>query len=223
MNYSMVKRLILKDWYLQRWVILGSIAGGVASLGIIATGNQAAFYLGLLLLITSLIVIGAQVAGSTIVSERKDQTLAFAMSLPISYREYTLSKIAGNLLIFLVAWMPMLLVSLGLLLYTPKTYGLVPYTVIMATEILVSTCFIIGVSLVTESQAWMIAAIMIGNLALNVVGYLVAHIPSIQRGMEGSSIQWTQAASICLLSEFGLTAVLILGTFFVQSRKKDFL
>ncbi len=223
MNYSMVKRLILKDWYLQRWVILGSIAGGVASLGVIATGNPAAFFLGLLLLITSLIVIGAQVAGSTIVSERKDQTLAFAMSLPISYREYTLSKVAGNLLIFLVAWIPLLLVSLGLLLYTPKTYGLVPYTVIMATEILVSTCFIIGVSLVTESQAWMIAAIMIGNLALNVVGYLVAHIPSIQRGMEGSSIQWTPAASICLLSECGLIAALILGTFFVQSRKKDFL
>ncbi len=223
MNYAMVKRLIWKDWYLQRWAIVGCLAGGVASLGVIATGSKGGFYIGLLLLVTALIVIGAQLAGSTIVSERKEQTLAFAMSLPISYREYTLSKIAGNLLIFLVAWVPMVIGSLGLLLYSPKTYGLVPYTAIMATEILVSTCFIIAVSLITESQSWMIAAIMIGNIALNVVGYLVAHIPSIAKGMEGSSIQWTPAASALLVSEFATIALLIGGTFFLQSRKKDFL
>ncbi len=223
MNYAMVKRLILKDWYLQRWTILGCLAGGVASLGVIATGNKGGFYIGLLLLITALIVIGAQVAGSTIVSERKDQTLAFVMSLPISYKEYTVSKIVGNLLIFLTAWIPMLVASLALLLYAPKTHGLVPFTAIMATEILVSTCFIIAVSVITESQAWMIAAIMIGNIALNIVGYLVAHVPSIERGMEGSSIQWTPAASALLFAEFAIIALMIGGTFFLQSRKKDFL
>jgi ABC-2 type transport system permease protein len=223
MNYTMVKRLILKDWYLQRWVILGCLAGGVVSLGIVATGSKGGFYIGLLLLVTALIVIGAQVSGSTIVSERKEQTLAFAMSLPISYREYTLSKIAGNLLIFLGAWIPLVIGSLSLLLYQPKTYGLVPYTAIMATEILVSTCLVIAVSVITESQAWMIVAIMIGNVGLNIVGYLVAHIPSIAKGMEGSSIQWTPAASVVLFAEFATIALLIGGTFFLQSRKKDFL
>jgi ABC-2 type transport system permease protein len=223
MNYTMVKRLMFKDWYLQRWTILGCLAGGVASLGVIATGSKGGFYIGLLLLVTALIVVGAQLAGNTIVSERKDQTLAFAMSLPISYREYTLSKIAGNLLIFLAAWIPLVLGSLGLLIFEPKTYGLVPFTVIMATEILVSTCFIIAVSVITESQGWMIAAIMVGNIALNIVGYLVAHIPNIARGMEGSSIRWTPAASVVLFSELATIAILIGGTFFLQSRKKDFL
>jgi ABC-2 type transport system permease protein len=223
MNYAMVKRLILKDWYLQRWTILGCLAGGVLSLGIIATGSKGGFYIGLLLLVTALIVIGAQVSGSTIVSERKDQTLAFVMSLPISYKEYTVSKIVGNLLIFLTAWIPMLVGSLALLLYAPKTHGLVPFTAIMATEILVSTCFIIAVSVITESQAWMIAAIMIGNIALNIIGYLVAHIPSIANGMEASSIQWTPAASAVLFAEFATIVLLIGGTFFLQSRKKDFL
>jgi ABC-2 type transport system permease protein len=223
MNYAMVKRLILKDWYLQRWVILGCLAGGVVSLGVIATGSKGGFYIGLLLLVTTLIVIGAQVAASTIVLERKDQTLPFVMSLPISYREYTVSKIVGNLLIFLVAWIPMVICSLGLLLYEPKTYGLVPFTAIMATEILLSTCFVIAVSVISESQSWMIAAIMIGNIALNIVGYLVAHVPSIAGGMGGSSIQWTPAASALLFTEFALITLLIGGTFFLQSRKKDFL
>jgi len=92
MNYAMVKRLIVKDWYLQRWPIVASLVGIVATLGIISTGG----------LIMVIISIGAQMAVATIVTERKEQTLAFVMSLPISYREYTACKIWGNLLIFLV-------------------------------------------------------------------------------------------------------------------------
>jgi ABC-2 type transport system permease protein len=223
MNHAMVKQLVLKDWYLQRYAILAGLAGGVLSLGIIATGGNVAFFFGLILLITALIAVGAQLAVSTMVTERKEQTLAFVMSLPISYREYTASKILGNLIIFLVPWITMLTVSLALLLYAPKTHGLVPYTTIMATEILLSTCLIIAVALMTESQGWTIGAIMVGNIAVNGIGYWVAHIGGIAKGMWGSSVQWSPAASAFLLGEF-VTIVLLLGfTFFLQSRKKDFL
>ncbi len=223
MNHAMVKQLVLKDWYLQRYTILAGLAGGVLSLGIIATGGNVAFFFGLILLITALIAVGAQLAIATTVTERKEQTLAFVMSLPISYREYTASKILGNLIIFLVPWTLMLTASLGLLLYAPKTYGLVPYTTIMATEILVSTCLIIATALITESQGWTIGAVMVGNIAVNGVGYWVAHIGGIAKGMWGSSVQWSPAATVFLLGEFA-TIVLLLGlTFFVQSRKKDFL
>jgi len=223
MNYAMVKRLILKDWYLQRWMIVASFVGGAVSLGIIALGGNAAFILGLILLVTCLIAIGGHMAVSTIVLERKEQTLPFVMSLPISYREYTTAKILGNLIIFLVPWLVLALGSLGLLLLNPKAHGLIPYTAIMATEILVSTCLIAAVALITESQGWTIAAIMVGNVALNVIGYLVAHIASIAQGMGGSSIQWTPAATTLLLGEFAFIALLLGSTFFVQSRKKDFL
>lgn len=223
MSYIMVKRLILKDWYLQRWMILGALGGGAAALGIVATGAKAAFILGLVLLVSILIAIGAHLAVSTMVEERKNQTLAFVMSLPISYREYTAAKILGNLIIFLVLWLALVLGSLALLMLAPKSHGLIPYAAIMATEILVSTCLIIAVALITESQGWTIGAIMVGNLALNGIGYWVAHIPSIAKGMEGSSILWTPAASVLLLGEFSAIALLLGFTFSFQARKKDFL
>src|SRR6266849_3831830 len=163
MNYAMVKRLILKDWYLQRWAILASLAGVVATLGIIATGGKVAFLLGLILLIMVIISIGAHMAISTIVTERKEQTLPFVTSLPISYLEYTASKIWGNLLIFLIPWLTMVLGSFGLLLLSPSSRGLLPYAAIMSTEILLSTCLILAVALITESQGWAVAAIMVGN------------------------------------------------------------
>ena len=160
MNYAMVKRLILKDWYLQRWAILASLAGIVATLGIIAIGGKVAFLIGLILLIMVIISIGAHMAVATIVTERKEQTLPFVMSLPISYREYTACKIWGNLLIFMVPWLTMVVGSCGLLLLSPSSRGLLPYAVIMSTEILLSTCLILAVALITESQGWTVAAIM---------------------------------------------------------------
>jgi hypothetical protein len=223
MNYAMVRRLILKDWYLQRWIILGAIVGVLATLGIVATGGKVAFLGGLILLLMVIISIGAQMPVSTIITERKEQTLPFIMTLPISYREYTASKIWGNLLIFLVPWLTMVLGSFGLLLYDHKTYGLIPYTAIMATEILMTTCLILATAVITESQSWTIAAIMVGNLAVNGIGYLVAHIHGIALGMWGSAIAWTSDATVVLLAEFVMIALLLAGTFFLQSRKKDFL
>ena len=37
------------------------------------------------------------------------------------------------------------------------------------------------------------------------------------------TIQWTPAATISLLVEFALIALLLGGAFFIQSRKKDFI
>jgi ABC-2 type transport system permease protein len=224
MNYAMVKRLILKDWYLQRWTILAAVAGGAVSLGIIATGNKVAFILGISLLASVLIAAGAQIAFATMVTERKEQTLTFVMSLPISSREYTAAKLLANLLMFAVPWLVIALGSIALLAYPPgKGMGLIPFTAIMSTEILVSTCLIVAVALISESQGWTIAAIMVGNLALNGIGYWVAHIASIAKGMEGSSVQWTPAASALLFGEFATIVLILASAFFFQARKKDFL
>ncbi|HZI58822.1 MAG TPA: ABC-2 transporter permease [Verrucomicrobiae bacterium] len=224
MNYSMVKCLMLKDWYLQRWTIAASLAAGAVTLAIILSGNKAAFYIGLLLLITVVISVGAHLAISTMVLERKEQTLSFVMSLPISYREYTAAKILVNLVLFLIPWLALVLGSFAIILLAPGLpHGLLPYVAIMATEILVSTSFIVSVALISESQGWTVAAIIAGNLALNVVGYFVAHIGSIARTMGEATVQWSPAGIFVLVAEFAAIALLLGFTFFLQSRKKDFL
>lgn len=223
MNYSMVKCLILKDWYFQRRAILLCLAGGVLSLGIIAFGRNVGFYLGLLLLVTIMIVIGATLVMGTLVGERENQTLAFVMSLPISFREYTAAKILVNLLIFVPFWLILVAGSLGLILAAPTIQGLFAFTVIMAVEILMSTCLMIAVALVTESKGWTISAMIAGNLAINVVGYIVAHIPGISNGMFGTTIQWRPAATISLTVELVLIALMLGGAFLIQSKKKDFI
>ena len=38
-NYAVVRHLILKDWYLNRWVILGSLPVGLGALALVLTGR----------------------------------------------------------------------------------------------------------------------------------------------------------------------------------------
>ena len=223
MNYSMVKTLILKDWYFQRTAILLAFAGGAISLGIVCTGSQAAFTIGLILLVTVMAMISAMTVMGNVLGERENQTLAFAMTLPISYVEYTTSKILGNLLIFVPFWLTILAGCLGLIVATPAIHGFFAFTVIMAVEILLSTCLMIAVALVTESKGWSISAMVTGNLALNVVGYLVAPLPGIKEGIFGTQIYWTPAATISVAIEFALIALFLGGAFYIQSRKKDFI
>jgi hypothetical protein len=223
MNYSMIKVLMFKDWYLQRWTVAASLLGGVIALGIICIPGKVTFMLGLILVITVLIAVGAQLAIATMVNERKEQTLPFVMSLPISFREYTAAKILGTLLIFLIPWLALVLGSLALFaLPHGVPHGLLPFTAIMSVEILVSTCLLVAVALVTESQGWSVAAIMFGNIAFDIFGFIVAHIAGIAEGMSGTTVSWSPAASIVLLSEFAAIALLLGLTFFFQSRKVDF-
>jgi hypothetical protein len=224
MNYAMIQRLILKDWYLHRWQILGSLAGAAGAMAFVVFFGTAGFYIGLTLLITVLVFVGAQLAIASSVTERKEQTLAFIMSLPISYRDYTTAKILSNLLIFLIPWTVVSLASAAILLFAPgATQGLFPFTAIMCVEILLSTCMLSCVAIMTESQAWTTTAIIVGNVAINIVGYLIAHIRPIAAGMFGHNIAWTSAATMCLLGEVALIALLFALTYFVQGRKTDYL
>ena len=187
-NYAMVRRLILKDWYLNRWMILGSIPAGLASLAIVLTGKQVAFLISIILLCMVIIGVGAQLAVVTAINERKEQTLAFVMSLPVSWREYTAAKILANLIIFLIPWLPITAGALGVLLLPGATHGLIPFTAIMAVEMLVTTSLIIAASIITESQAWTTVAILCSSLGLNVLGYAFAHLHGISTYMWGARV-----------------------------------
>lgn len=224
MNLSMVARLIVKDWYFERWVIRGAMIAGAATLAWVAMGGMLAWIMGIIMIVTVMIGIGAQLAIASIVYERKDQTLAFVMSLPISYREYTASKVVGNLLIFLTPWLALVAGTFAVILYSKNAaHGLLPFAAIMAVEILASSCLVAATAVVTESQGWTIGAILVGNLAVNAIGYWAAHVPEIAAVMKGTSVAWPTVASEFLLGEFVFIALVMAITFFLQSRKRDFL
>jgi len=222
-NFAVVRHLILKDWYLNRGIILGSIPVGLGALALVLTGKPVTFMLCIILLCMVIVGVGAQLAFATTINERKEQTLAFVMSLPVSWREYTAAKILANLIIFLIPWLPLTAGALGVLLLPGATHGLLPFTAIMAVEMLVTTTLIVVAGIITESQAWTTAGIFCSSLGINVLGYVFAHLRGISMYMFGSRVQWTSTSWIILICEL-LTVPMLLGaTFYIQSRKTDFL
>lgn len=222
-NYAIVRHLIFKDWYLNRGVILGALPVGLGALALVLTGKQVAFMLCIIILCMVIVGVGAQLAMVTTINERKEQTLAFVMSLPVSWREYTAAKILANLIIFLIPWLPLTAGALGVLLLPGATHGLLPFTAIMAVEMLVTTSLIVVAGIITESQGWTTAGIFSSSLGINVLGYVFAHLHGISMYMWGKSVHWTPTAWTILVGEL-LTVPLLLGvTFYVQSRKTDFL
>jgi len=159
----------------------------------------------------------------TTVNERKEQTLAFVMSLPVSWREYTAAKILANLILFLIPWLLLTGGALGVLLLPGATHGLIPYTAIMAVEMLITTTLIVVAGIITESQAWTTAGIFCSSLGINVLGYVFAHLRGISMYMFGSRVQWTSTSWIILICELLAVPMLLGATFYVQSRKTDFL
>jgi ABC-2 type transport system permease protein len=225
MNIAMVCRLIWKDWYLNKVGILASLIGGVATLALVAAMHvsQVALIAGMIVLVTILIGMGAVVMISA-ASERRQLTLPFVMSLPISYRDYTISKIVGGMLIFLALWVPLVAAAVATILLTSGIpHGMVPFMLIMAVEILMSTCLITVVAVTTESHGWTVAAAQVGAISLNGIGWSIVRLPEIGGLMRSATVRWSGTATALLMAELALIVLMLAFTFLVQARKRDFI
>ncbi|MGH8373431.1 MAG: hypothetical protein ACRETO_11970 [Gammaproteobacteria bacterium] len=221
MNSFMIKRLILKDWYLYRWPITGYFLAGLLAIGIVALGSETDFYFGSVLLITVVIALGMHLVIGTTVTEHSEHTLPFVMSLPISITDYTAAKLLANLSIYLLPF-SLFLAGSCLLLKFGNAGGVIPFTVLTLTELFASYALTLAIALVSESMAWTIVMTVICNLFLQGYLYYVSRIPSIADTMKGPTAIWSQAAVTLLLVELAIVAACFGLTFLMQARKTDF-
>lgn len=224
MNATIVRRLILKDWYFQRWTIVTYIAIGAVALFFTATGGEGSFFAGSILLITTLISLGIHLTMVSVVNERAEHTLPFVMSLPISVSDYTTAKILANVLIFLVPWTTLLIGTIGVILWRGAVSdGLVPFAVLLILQILASYCLLLAVALVSESQTWTIVTIVATNLFFQGFMYWVSHTPAIAQHMKSPTVYWSGAAIAVAFAEIAAVVLLLAATYVFQARKKDFI
>lgn len=224
MSHTMVQRLIYKDWYFNRWAIAAMVGAGLVSLVPIAVGGTGAFYAGSILLISALISVGIQVVFTTVLYERDHQTLAFVMSLPVSAREYTTAKLAANLAIFVGAWVMLVVGAVAVIAGRPAIPdGLIPFTVVVLFQIFVGYVLLLAVALARESQAWAIGAIVAGNFLLQGVMYWISHVPAVEATLKTDTIAWHHPIPAFLGAELAAIVLVVALTYYLQSRKTDFL
>ena len=224
MNAPVISRLILKDWRLNRLLISLAVAIGLGALGLVSYGGETARLLGAVWFFVALMVLGSMLPGSTVVNERKKQTLAFIMSLPVSAVQYAMAKIVSIWAMFLVPWCTLIISALAVI-ETGHTipHGVIPMLLILAILPLLGFCIISSAVLISESEAGLIAASLVCNSSYWFVWYLLSRIPTLTDNWKGAQTVWNAAARTVLLSEVAAIAVILVITLFLQSRKRDFI
>lgn len=220
LNMRVIKQLVYKDWYLNRKLLAIYIGGGIFSLSILSLGEWQ-FFMGSIMFITMLVALGNHQLSVTMINERKEQTLAFVMSLPVSPADYAMAKFLSNMVLFFVPWLLLVAVTTGVILLTPLPDGLLAFTLLVCVLIAVNHCICWSVTMFTETEAAFLM-VMIGlNCLLNPALYFLARSPNIGLS-RGENFIWTDTATLVLSGEIFVILLLLLGTLYFRSRKKVF-
>lgn len=220
---AMVWKLVVKDWQVYQKQLAGFVAGMLLALGLVGMGTPLMASAGALLLLVQLLVVGTYAIQSSIMAERKLQTVPFIMSLPVTPMDVYWGKLLANLVIYLV---PFLLVTGGLLaliLSTPRPDGAVPWLAVVALFMLTIFCVSLCVAIAVESESWNIFAILALMTLIGPFLYWVSRLDGIVQYLKTDDIVWSAPVLGVLAAEVAVIAVAILVTSWIHARKASFL
>ncbi|MEM6514502.1 MAG: ABC-2 transporter permease [Pseudomonadota bacterium] len=217
-------QMILKDWSFMRGPMLGYLGLGAIAIAMIGLGRNMVFYAGVIILVSIIVIIGIHAVFGSVMSERKNQTLPFMLSLPVTFLQYTRSKILGNLLLFSMSWLALTVATLLVIAgseHIPN--GLIPFAVIVLGELFAAFALLLAIAIVSESEVWAIVVMTICNIGISIFMNAIGSLPAINATMSGPVTVWNITSVGIVAAEAALVAVLIAVTFYLQSRKADYL
>ena len=221
MSAPIVRQLILKDLYLFRWMIVGSLVAGGAAIAIMPL-SQVSSYVGGISLICTLIVLNIFLVMGGVVQEKKDKVLLFILSLPVSTTQYVVAKVAANAIAFLVPWFVLTIGTITVIDVSAIPNGIVPYWVAVLGYILFYYCALLAVGLLWDSTGVHATAIVVGNVSVNFLIPFLLALPSVSGQAKGPTVVWTGDIVAIVAAEI-LTGALVLGlAVYFRSRTGDF-
>lgn len=220
---AMVRKLIVKDWQVYQKQLAGYVAGMLLALVMIGSGTPLLASAGALVLLVLLLVVGTYAIQSSVMAERKLQTVPFVMSLPVTPMDVFWGKLLANLAIYLV---PFLLVTGGLLaliLNTPRPDGAVTWVVLVATFMLVNFCISLCVAIAIDSEGWNIFTMLALMTLIGPFIYWITRLDGVVQYLNTDDIVWSEPVLGLLAAQLLVIVLAILVTSWIHARKASFL
>lgn len=222
LNRQAVRALVVKDWQLFERQLAAYVAAGLVALALIGHAQKWSFYLGATLLIIIMITASCFALSTSLLSERKDRTLAFVMSLPVSPFDFYLAKLIGNWITFSVPFVLLGGGAIAVTLLTSVPDGLLTLVLLLSGHLLFAYCVALAVAMHVESEGWNVFA-MVGSAALiNPFIAGVSQIPDIARHWTGDEVVWSWQALTILAAQLVLSLTLTALTAWRHLRKQAF-
>lgn len=224
MNTSMIVLLIRKDFHFFHRIVSGYAVFGLSAIALASMPGATFFHAGGVLLVTTLVTLGMHLPVVSVLGERRNQTLAFLMSLPITPAEYTWSKFAFNLLSYLGVWSLLLFACIAAIhLQDHLPSGLIPFVLIVFGGCAANAVWILAAALVRDSLDKTIRAVVFWNVVLQGAVYGAATNRAIHAAMQGGTVVWSADVFGFLLAELVLVIAGLGATLWLQSRKTQFI
>jgi ABC-2 type transport system permease protein len=221
---NVVRKLVAKEIYVNRWFIIGASISAVVSVLIAALGSKAAFNIGALTWLTTIIACGVMLAIYGVVNERKEHSLLFVLSLPLSTRDYVRAKLIGLGLSFLAPWLVASAAAIALvLLKTDIPDGMLPFTVLLSVFMLANFALVLCGSLHAMSEALVSAVIVVTNAGVSVFMFTVGAMPAISDHRSDAHPDWNNTIWIVLAVEICTLVLAFALPLLVAARRRDFL
>lgn len=222
LNTPVIRLLVAKDWQLFQKQLAFYVLAGIVALCFLGLAKPWAFYVGSLMLLIVMVSAACFSISTSLMVERKEQTLAFVMSLPVSPLDFTVSKLAGNALTFAVPFVVLLGGTLAVVLFTPLPDGLFVYALLIFAYLLFAYAVSLAVAMSVESEGWATFA-MIGSMVL-INPYIMAltQVPDISERVSVDALVWTTPAVAILASLVVLSLAVIGLTGWFHARKPAF-
>lgn len=222
LNLPVIRLLVAKDWTLFEKQLAAYVTAGIVALALVGMAKTWSFYAGSLLLIVVLVAAACFAISTSTLNERKDRTLAFVMSLPVSPLDFFFAKMLGNLVTFGVPFVLLTVGTVGVILLTPVPDGLLVFALLVLGHILLAYTVSLAVAMAVESEGWNIFA-MIGSMVLiNPFMAVVSQIPSIANALRGNEVVWSAPAVAILAAQLLASAAVVAATGWAHCRKKAF-
>jgi hypothetical protein len=202
MSASTIRRLVVKDLYLFRWLSLGGIVGGLIAAAMMTT-SALAINAGGLLFICTLVVLNIFLAMAA-VTERKEHMALFILSLPVSPVQYITAKAVATLIAYGVPWLLLTAAVAIAVDVSPMPNGFLPFWMAIQAYQFLYFGALCAVGLNTDSTGWHATAITAGNISVNFFITALFTWPALMTGAGGATAVWPPAV-------IGLIVAALLG------------
>ncbi len=222
---GIVGQLVLKDWQIMRKYVIAYWLGGIASILIAIFGGEGLGIAAMILFVTALGAVGIHAIMQTIVVERTEHKLPLIMSLPVTIREYTLSKIIINLSIFTSVWATLSGASLVILFAGEEGMpdGMLPFVCIVLVAMYFAYTIMLVTALVSNGLGATIVATVVGNIGTQMGLWQLVDLTGIQSTIDGPVAAWNSTHAGILLVLIAGILVLLLGSVYLRFQKRDVL
>jgi hypothetical protein len=220
MNRSVFWALVRKDIYLLRGFMIAMLVVGLGSWVLMGQGGKA-FAVGGLLFLTANVAGAIFIALTSMQAERREQARLFALSLPISGVQYSLSKLTSAYLAFGLPWLVLTTAGLlGIVLSEEGDRGMLVYGVLIQLFVLAQFSVVMAAMFVSSSDAMSGLSILAVNIAFSLF-MMQINQPEITAPWKSDDIVWTPFARHMLLGELVATVLALGLVVYILSRSRD--